>query len=352
MWYSCSLNIYYLVKIKYNRRDNYIKSKIEPWLHGLPALVALAIISACLAGQLINGVYSGTCAPLTHQPPHCYGMPDGKVVDGFTILCGRGDDAKVLIYIVGIVGFLLPPIIIGVSLGMIYKNVLMQEQRIGRYGAGTLNVNSASAAANGSGGASTGNHRKGSTSIVSTLKASVSSRFLSRGRSSVSAASNSDQGSRAVMYKAFAYALAFFITWIWMIVYMFLDIAGAWVHTIYVFLNDVPVPAWQLPYDYCWQFLQQYQGFWTLVVFLQPKASRIKNSSGVCLFRAFGIALWSGLTGKKPAPHRKRAAEKPPPAPKSSQTASSADIPTTGGTQFRTSGQARVSFLGEVCVRE
>ncbi|KAL7529381.1 hypothetical protein ACHAWF_002956 [Thalassiosira exigua] len=334
VWYSCSLNVYYLVKIKYNRSDNHIRRRVEPWLHGLPTLVALSIASACLAGELINGAYSGTCAPLTHQPPHCHGVPDGEVVEGYTIPCGRGNNAKVLIYVVGIVGFLLPPIAIGMSLGMIYRNVLRQERRIGRYGASALNVSST----NRNSTDSTGDRRGNWTSAVSSLRASVKSRLSSRGR--VGAANNSNQGSRAVMYRAIAYALAFFITWIWFIVYMFLDIAGAWVHTIDAFMNDVPIPAWQVPYDYCWQWFQQLQGFWTLVVFLQPKAYQIKNQSAVCSFRAFGISLWSGLTGKKYTPRREEAEKSPPPA-KSSQTASSANIAATGGARARTSDRSQ-----------
>lgn len=177
MWYSCSLNLYYLVKIKYAKTDSYIKRKVEPWLHVLPTVVALAISSACLAGQLFNGSYSGTCAPLTHQPPHCYGVPDGEVVEGYTIPCGRGNDAKGLIYIVAILGFLLPPIAIGVSLGMIYRNVRKQEQRIGRYGAGALTVHT-SPVENESSGASNGNRR--SVSVVSSLAASVNAPFARR----------------------------------------------------------------------------------------------------------------------------------------------------------------------------
>lgn len=314
IWYSCTLNLYYLVKIKHNYSDDHIKRKVEPWLHGLPTSVGLAITFACLAKELINGAYSGTCAPIPHRPPHCFGVEDGVVVEGFTIPCGRGKDSVVLIYIFGIVGFLLPPIIIGTSLFLIYKSVLKQEQRIGRYGAGALNVNSApNQSGTGSNTTTDAGIRRGVS--IASIRSSIKIRFASR-RSSVSEGGNSN--SRAVMRRARAYALAFFITWIWFIAYMFMDVSGAWVH-------GLPRPSWQDIYDYFWQFFQQYQGFWTLIVFLQPKASTIKASHGVWLIRAFGIALWSGLTGKKPSPPKKKPAEKKSkqfaPPPKSSQTA-------------------------------
>lgn len=55
------------------------------------------------------------------------------------------------------------------------------------------------------------------------------------------------------------------------------------------------------------------------MVFLQPKASKIKTSHGVCLLRAFGIALWSGLTGKKPPPPKKKQSNPLPKTEESSQ---------------------------------
>ena len=61
------------------------------------------------------------------------------------------------------------------------------------------------------------------------------------------------------------------------------------------------------------------------MVFLQPKASKIKTSHGVCLLRAFGIALWSGLTGKKPPPPNKKQQAESNPLPTVSVGGSSQD---------------------------
>lgn len=219
VWYSCSLNLYYLVKIRFNRSDAHIKRKIEPWLHIVPSFVSLAISSACLAKELFNSSFSGTCGPLPYDPPHCYGVEEGVVPEGYEIPCWRGSEATVLIYIVGILGFLFPPVIIGISLFLIYKSVLKQEKRNWRYGAATLNANSANYSSANSSNATTDindGRRKSLSSVMSSLKSSL----LRRRRSSVSAGDNSN--SRAVMHRAVAYALAYFITWIWFIGYMFL----------------------------------------------------------------------------------------------------------------------------------
>ena len=69
------------------------------------------------------------------------GYEDGETPEGFEIPCGRGSDGlpqfQRIIYLIGV---FTPPIIIGVSLGMIYKKVWSQEKRISRYGVGTLNT--------------------------------------------------------------------------------------------------------------------------------------------------------------------------------------------------------------------
>lgn len=73
--------------------------------------------------HLFNDASYGVCGPFVYRPPHCEGAGDGVVVEDFTIPRGRGSDAVFIIYIVGIVGFLLPPIIIGVSIFSFYSQI-------------------------------------------------------------------------------------------------------------------------------------------------------------------------------------------------------------------------------------
>lgn len=69
----------------------------------------------------------------SYDPPHCIGYEDGEIREGFTIPCNRGKDGAVLFYYVsGIVTYFMVPLIIGISLGMIYRSVLVQEKKIAR----------------------------------------------------------------------------------------------------------------------------------------------------------------------------------------------------------------------------
>ena len=142
--YSCSLNCYYLALIKYRKSDAYIRNKIEPFLHLVPVVTAIVYSITFLVNDNYNnvGIEWADCnsAPI-YNPPHCIGYEDGQVRDGFEIPCGRGKGEKAYLVMVCIAIF-APPIIIALSLGMIYRSVSKQEKRTGRYGAGALNRSS------------------------------------------------------------------------------------------------------------------------------------------------------------------------------------------------------------------
>ena len=131
--YSCSLNIYYLFKVKYNKTDSYIRTKIEPHLHGNPILFAVFAMIHNLVRGNNNDAGLGSCANSpVYNPPHCIGYEDGEVREGFTIPCGRGRGGTMVFYIISFVSGLAPPVIISASLGMLYKSVRKQETSISR----------------------------------------------------------------------------------------------------------------------------------------------------------------------------------------------------------------------------
>ena len=84
--YSCSLNLYFLSKVKYNKTDAYIRTKIEPWLHGIPILITFIISIHGLVRRNYNDDGSGVCISPAYNPPHCIGYEDGQVREGFTFL--------------------------------------------------------------------------------------------------------------------------------------------------------------------------------------------------------------------------------------------------------------------------
>lgn len=134
--YSCSLNIYHLIVVKYRRTDSYIRTKVEPWLHGVPIISAIVLPLVLLVESNLNADGEGMCISYTYRPPHCIGYEDGGKREGFEIECGRGSKGGVVYSYVGFFVTLVGvPIVIAVTLGMIYRSVLHTEKAIEQYGA-------------------------------------------------------------------------------------------------------------------------------------------------------------------------------------------------------------------------
>mmetsp|Transcript_23805 Transcript_23805/g.40523 ORF Transcript_23805/g.40523 Transcript_23805/m.40523 type:complete len:495 (-) Transcript_23805:146-1630(-) len=279
--YTCSLILYYLAKVKYRKTESFIRYKLEPFFHGLPFLIVTVIGVVGLVNKNYNTVYGGCTLTPVYDPPHCEGLEDGTVREGFTIPCGRGRNKSFFGWYSSIV-LMVPPFIIIIAFGMIYWSVREQEKKNGRYGAGTLNLGASTASSsndNGRDSNTRGSARSSIGSIRSTLS-SISSRF--RRNSSVV---GNDSNSRAVMHRAFAYAMAYFTTWIW-----------ALIGEIMTMLK-VNVPMW---YGYIWTIMIPLQGMFNFLVYFHPmvksagkKASR--EGKDLWYIQAFGKALLKGL---------------------------------------------------------
>ena len=126
--YTCSLNLYYLSKVKCNWTDTYLRTRIEPFLHGVPILAALIGSLVGLINKSYNYSDGGVCLKPTYDPPHCIGYEDGEVCEGFTIPCGRGREGEAFSYLFHLIIGFATPIIILVSLGMMYKALKDRER--------------------------------------------------------------------------------------------------------------------------------------------------------------------------------------------------------------------------------
>ena len=42
--YNCMICFYYLSIITFNKKDGYIKSKLEPWFHGVPIILSFVVV--------------------------------------------------------------------------------------------------------------------------------------------------------------------------------------------------------------------------------------------------------------------------------------------------------------------
>jgi len=143
LYYTCSLILYFLAVVKYNKMDSYIRTKIEPFLHGVPIVWGSIASTTLLVGKNLNNVYAGEfCTNPVYDPPHCIGYDDEEVREGFDISCRRGrDGAEVFLYLNFAITFFAVPIIIVTSLWMLYRAVKQQEHTIARYGAGAFSPN-------------------------------------------------------------------------------------------------------------------------------------------------------------------------------------------------------------------
>lgn len=288
--YSCSINLFYLAKIRYNKSDAQIRDRIEPWLHGVPVALAIAGNAVFLVGRNLNTDSTGTCFTSIYDPPHCDGYEDGDVRDGFEIPCGRGGDGfPAFSDALRLASMFVPPVVIGTSLGMIYRDVWKAESRVARYGLGELSANHGADDDHGNANNSV------SHGLFGTLVVCMKKRTC---RKRIHSASDEDRpnysNSRAVMHRALAYSTSYFITWIWPIVALLLILTGIW--------ETIPETG-QLIYRYFWIILNPLQGFFNLLIFMHPQVVKEKHSTSsgehVSWRRALARAFWSSATGAK-----------------------------------------------------
>eukprot|EP00553_Chaetoceros_curvisetus_P015258 CAMPEP_0204645080 /NCGR_PEP_ID=MMETSP0718-20130828/1927_1 /ASSEMBLY_ACC=CAM_ASM_000674 /TAXON_ID=230516 /ORGANISM="Chaetoceros curvisetus" /LENGTH=149 /DNA_ID=CAMNT_0051666825 /DNA_START=114 /DNA_END=559 /DNA_ORIENTATION=+ len=112
LFYNAMLNLYFVAVVKYGKSEDYIRNKIEPFLHGVPIVVGLAMSIVGLVGNHINDGGGGICNWSAHYPPHCQGYGVGDVRDGFEIPCYRGSEGADTFLISQMVGLLIPGVII------------------------------------------------------------------------------------------------------------------------------------------------------------------------------------------------------------------------------------------------
>mmetsp|Transcript_27683 Transcript_27683/g.42411 ORF Transcript_27683/g.42411 Transcript_27683/m.42411 type:complete len:183 (+) Transcript_27683:109-657(+) len=92
IWYNASLCLYYLAVVKYEKSDDYIRAKIEPFLYAVPLIISAICNVYMVATGRINAGGSGIYSVCYYDPPHCWEIEVFVVVEGvFDIPCGRGD---------------------------------------------------------------------------------------------------------------------------------------------------------------------------------------------------------------------------------------------------------------------
>ena len=245
--YNCSICIYYLAIVKYNKKDEYIRKKIEPWLHGLSILYPLSGAILGIVMKAMNPFGSFCIVLKTYDPPHCEDCEYGQIRDEarFNIPCRRGGaHAPLLLNMCVILIILISPIIITATLYIMHQAVAKNARNMRRrYGAGSLQI-----------------FTEGESSKWNQIPCRRNRRLGINGRRSNQNKSIMGQ----IFYKSLAYALAWFLTYIPAAVSIILDIAGyETIPTYLTFLDGFFLPL---------------QGLFNFIIYTYPKVIKSKNS--------------------------------------------------------------------------
>ena len=233
-FYIASLNLFSLATAKYQKDERYIRKYIEPWLHGVPIGWSMVYSIFGLVEGSFNDGGGGNCIAPKYNPPHCKGYAKGEIREGFTIPCGRGANGN--FYRIALyVQFLIVPIVSIIALSLIYFTVKKGERAMLRY--------------------------SGNTS------------------------SRRQSNSRKVMEKALAFTLAYLVTFVPFLVGMGYGWAGG------------GRAAWPEALKYLTAIFTPLQGFFNLVVYMQPKVSHVKSRDNISWLKALKVAFSAALNG-------------------------------------------------------
>ena len=265
---NCVICLYYLSIITYNKKDDYIKRKLEPWFHGVPIVSAIVIgITGVIVKQYNNDGIGGLCYTRSYHPPHCRGVANGIIPEGFTVPCGRGDTEsgnlfEQIIYLVP--RTITPAIIVGSMMVTMYRTVRKIERKMFNYGVRALRLRASQRHARvmgDSNAAARGRDNQKSPSVFFErlkIKLHVLSicSFVFRHDDALRS-NNAKSQKRAIFYMAMNYSLTWALTWIPLYILLFV-INNHFTRVINGALNPL-------------------QGLYNLIVYMSPKVRNARN---------------------------------------------------------------------------
>ena len=276
--YNCSICLYYLSIIRYNKKDEYIRNKLEPWFHGISIIIPLVLefIIMTMKGYNASG---GVCFLVPNDPPHCIGYESGDTPKGFSIPCGRGDGGEnpILYLVTSIVGYgstliITPTVIVGTMI-LMYRSVSKIEKNMRNYGVGALRLKVRPGGGN-RGDAAVTNRTRGATNdqgIMSRIKRS-SMRIITpclhsrddQPRPTSRSKSRATSQIRAILHMAAGYALA------WAFVFIPFMIS-------FFFINSNATKTLNACLEILHACLGPLQGLFNFLVYMSPKVRNAKR---------------------------------------------------------------------------
>ena len=288
--YNSSICLYALAIVKYKKSDEYIRQKIEPYIHGSAIVFPVAGCIIVLAMQIFNEA-DAHCWAYQYNPPHCKGYEDGVVPDGYEVPCGRGPYGKLLLWLGVMPLAFCAPLAMIVSMTMTYRTVLKMEKKMAKYGVGGLRNNLGNVRVQ-TGGNNLSEESTSSKTRMSNLSSKLKSSFgylrLSRSTQQPASRSNSTGSqSREVLYKGFAYTFGYFAAWSYNIIIIVLALFGNEPPYTISLLNSIFGPL---------------QGLFNFLIIIYPRVMSAKRSKkdNLSWYQAFIKALLS-RGGKKRA---------------------------------------------------
>ena len=289
--YNSSICLYILAIVKYKKTDEYIRQKIEPYIHGSAIVFPVAGCIIVLAMQIFNEA-DAHCWAYQYNPPHCKGYEDGVIPDGYKVPCGRGPYGKFLLWIGVMPLAFCAPLAMIISMTMTYRTVLKMEKKMAKYGVGGLrkNLGNVRVQTGGNDHSQESTSSKTRTSISSKLKSSFGYLKLSRSTQQPASRSNTTGSqSREVLYKGCAYTFGYFAAWSYNIIIIALALFGKEPPYTISLLNSIFGPL---------------QGFFNFLIIIYPKVISAKRSKkeNLSWYQAFLKALLSrGKRRAKPS---------------------------------------------------
>lgn len=295
VYFSC-ICLYYLTIITFNKRDDFIRTKVEPWFHwvsiGPPLMMGIILLTRNMFNHVERmGVCFVTFAGERDTDlPHCIGYENGEIPEGFKLPCGRGSSDNYfrikIIRTLAVLPFLGTPIVIITTVILMYRSVLKIERNMQKYGVGALRLRTARInveVGDNEQNQST-NDRRG---IVNAIKRKLCllSFYKRAQQKNTNTKSNSVKSQkRAILFMASAYATARAMAWVPLI---FLG--------IFRFSNIARIVSTIMP---------PLQGLYNFAVYMSPKVRFAKNSKRLNL--NWSQAFWKAWMSKGERPRNQK----------------------------------------------
>mmetsp|Transcript_2387 Transcript_2387/g.2888 ORF Transcript_2387/g.2888 Transcript_2387/m.2888 type:complete len:567 (+) Transcript_2387:45-1745(+) len=151
--YNCCICLYFYAIIKCNKKDKYIREKLERWFHGVSILhplifAILAYFQKLYFFDAYDGAYCFSGGFSARSTPQCIGYDKGEIPEGFSIPCnGPEFDFTALSILSQVITTLwsftlvvFPPGVCITTMLIMYRSVSKIEQKMQNYGVNTLRI--------------------------------------------------------------------------------------------------------------------------------------------------------------------------------------------------------------------